>query len=258
MTDHIRRRDPTHKDWHRKARGPSGRGLCRWCLAEVPQGRRTFCGDKCVNDWQVAAGQYRWHVEARDHGLCAGCGLDTEKLERVITGFRRLVHAECEAARSCYGDGSILPDLGSQRWGGSPMHQHRQALLSALGFPPLDPVRSLWDADHITPLAEGGSNHIDNLRTLCVPCHQAETKALRARMAANRRAAKEAAKVAGLLSSPAVASLGHPSQVHDPAKQWSERPDLNRRPPDPQAVSPASRAVPQDHHLSTEIIDSHA
>ncbi|HEY3703518.1 MAG TPA: HNH endonuclease [Terracidiphilus sp.] len=43
--------------------------------------------------------------------------------------------------------------------------------------------RSLWDADHILPVAEGGGEcDLDNIRTLCLRCHRAATVALRARM----------------------------------------------------------------------------
>lgn len=35
-----------------------------------------------------------------------------------------------------------------------------------------------WDADHIVPLCEGGAHSLQNLRTLCRPCHKEETKAL--------------------------------------------------------------------------------
>ncbi|MGI4757517.1 MAG: helix-turn-helix domain-containing protein, partial [Janthinobacterium lividum] len=37
--------------------------------------------------------------------------------------------------------------------------------------------RSLWDADHILPVAEGsGQCDLDNLRTLCVACHREATE----------------------------------------------------------------------------------
>ena len=38
-----------------------------------------------------------------------------------------------------------------------------------------------WEADHIVPLVEGGLHTPDNIRTLCIPCHKAETKKLTAR-----------------------------------------------------------------------------
>jgi 5-methylcytosine-specific restriction endonuclease McrA len=40
-----------------------------------------------------------------------------------------------------------------------------------------------WQADHIFAVAEGGgSTGLDNLRTLCTPCHSAETEQLLARL----------------------------------------------------------------------------
>jgi hypothetical protein len=40
-----------------------------------------------------------------------------------------------------------------------------------------------WQADHIFAVAEGGgSSGLDNLRTLCTPCHSAETEKLLARL----------------------------------------------------------------------------
>jgi 5-methylcytosine-specific restriction endonuclease McrA len=47
--------------------------------------------------------------------------------------------------------------------------------------------RSLWDADHIVAVAEGGGQcDLDNLRTLCVACHREATARLRARLALSK------------------------------------------------------------------------
>lgn len=37
--------------------------------------------------------------------------------------------------------------------------------------------RGRLECDHVRPRAAGGSDHPDNLQTLCVPCHIAKTKA---------------------------------------------------------------------------------
>jgi hypothetical protein len=43
--------------------------------------------------------------------------------------------------------------------------------------------KSLWDADHVTPVAEGGGQcDLSNMRTLCLLCHREATAGLRARM----------------------------------------------------------------------------
>jgi hypothetical protein len=53
-------------------------------------------------------------------------------------------------------------------------------------------IGGFWDMDHITPVVEGGGGcGLDNLRTLCIPCHRAETAKLAARRAADRRPQQE-------------------------------------------------------------------
>jgi 5-methylcytosine-specific restriction endonuclease McrA len=43
--------------------------------------------------------------------------------------------------------------------------------------------KTLWDADHIVPVAEGGGEcDLDNMRTLCLKCHRVRTAELRARL----------------------------------------------------------------------------
>lgn len=44
-----------------------------------------------------------------------------------------------------------------------------------------------WDADHIVPVCEGGRTELSNIRTLCKPCHKAETRKLAARRAVRRK-----------------------------------------------------------------------
>src|SRR5271157_4037114 len=60
----------------RLPRGPNGRPLCRQCGAEVPGGRRSFCGKACVDAWRIKTdpGHVRTLVYARDHGICRICG----------------------------------------------------------------------------------------------------------------------------------------------------------------------------------------
>lgn len=123
------------------------RGLCRWCGGMVPEKRFTFCGDPCVHQWKLRTdpGYLRQQVFARDHGICAACGVDTEALRK---SKRKL-------------------DFNSRRqfekdWG---LRRH------------------LWDADHIVPVAEGGGEcDLANMRTLCLRCHRAATAALRQRL----------------------------------------------------------------------------
>jgi 5-methylcytosine-specific restriction enzyme A len=130
--------------------GPNGRRLCRWCNLEVPKGRITFCSDWCVEEWRLRTdpGYLREKVLERDRGVCAACGTDCLDAERHIQRLRG-------AARL-----KALLEWG-QRAGAR---------------------KSLWDADHIVPVVEGGGEcDLENIRTLCLKCHRAATAELRKR-----------------------------------------------------------------------------
>jgi len=113
---------------------------CRWCGGEVSGRRLTFCSDACVHQWKLRTdpGYLRAQVFARDRGVCALCGLDTEALRR---DKRKLDYR----ARRAF----------EKEWGSR---------------------RNLWDADHIVPVVEGGGEcGLSNMRTLCLRCHRAAT-----------------------------------------------------------------------------------
>jgi len=132
-------------------RGPNGRGLCRWCALEVPKRRFTFCSDFCVHEWKLRTqpGYLREKVFERDRGICADCGVDTLAAARKLRFSRG-------AARS----------LLLTHWGLRTRSR-----------------RSLWDADHIVPVIEGGGEcDLSNIRTLCLRCHRCVTSSLRQRI----------------------------------------------------------------------------
>lgn len=163
------------------ARGPNGRCLCRHCGTEVPKGRRTFCSDQCVDEWQIRTNPtyMRVRVWERDHGVCALCGVDTDVLRRMfleITNGRSRWQwtADQRAAVEAFMNEWRIP------WG---------RIVSLHGH--IRRARGLWDADHILPVAEGGGAcGIDNIRTLCIPCHRDVTRELRGRLAAKRKEAR--------------------------------------------------------------------
>lgn len=53
--------------------------------------------------------------------------------------------------------------------------------------------RDPWECDHIEAKADGGPDHPDNLRLLCIRCHKERTKVQARDRAAVRRAAKRKA-----------------------------------------------------------------
>lgn len=81
----------------------------------------------------------RKRLLARDQGVCARCRMDTLALQNQ----------------------QVYDVWGWQR------------KVRVLGF---DPSRSLWEADHIRPLWNGGGNLMGNLQTLCQPCHMGKSK----------------------------------------------------------------------------------
>lgn len=132
-------------------RGANGRGLCRWCALEVPARRFTFCSSYCVHEWKLRSQpQYlREQVYQRDKGMCACCGVDT------LLELRRLRRSR-EPRRT-----ELM-----QHWG----------LRTRMR-------KSLWDADHILPVIEGGGEcDLGNIRTLCLRCHRVTTLQLRERI----------------------------------------------------------------------------
>ena len=132
-------------------KGPNGRALCRYCGSEAPLGRRTFCSSRCVEQWrlQTDPGFLREEVFARDRGYCAVCHTDTVRVFQWIKKLRGAARVKA------------LRDWGIEQ-------SHR---------------RSLWDADHIVPVSEGGGEcDLSNMRTLCLKCHRQATNQLRSRL----------------------------------------------------------------------------
>lgn len=147
-------------------RGPNGRALCRQCGVEVPKGRRTFCDDACVEEWSVRNNPtyMRRRVFERDRGICALCGIDAAVLGRALAAeWQRVKLARTRRERE-----ERAEFRKRYRW------FFRRT--------------SYWDADHIIPVVEGGGEcTLENIRTLCVPCHQRVTKDLARRRASRRR-----------------------------------------------------------------------
>jgi 5-methylcytosine-specific restriction protein A len=137
-------------------KGENGRNLCRWCSLEVPQRRITFCSDFCVEEWRLRSdpSYLRDQTFARDRGICAACRTDTVSEWNHIRRMRG---------------------------------QARTRALVKWGLKTLT-RRSLWDADHIVPVAEGGGMcDLANIRTLCLNCHRRATAELRERLKAASR-----------------------------------------------------------------------
>ncbi len=111
----------------------------------------------------------RYLVYGRDRGVCARCQVDTQALKNKYYAIKKQ-----------NSHGFDIPDI-----------EARAAFREAHGVPASRVSGDWWDADHITPVIEGGGEcGLENYRTLCIPCHREVTKELHARRAKTRRAIK--------------------------------------------------------------------
>jgi 5-methylcytosine-specific restriction endonuclease McrA len=135
-----------------------------------------------VTAWRIESDPAfaRAQVFKRDHGVCCRCGTDTYS----------------ERGRAVFGEGwtgKAGLDGGRIAWPGLlGQYQVERAARFREAVERLHIPRGRWHADwwdmnHRVPLAEGGSRGMDNLESLCVACHRAETAALAARLAEERR-----------------------------------------------------------------------
>lgn len=125
---------------------------CRWCKGAIGGRRRTFCSDACVHQWRLrsSASYLRECVFARDRGVCALCDIDTVAQRRLV--MRLPFARRMRALRGLIEQGTVT--RFRKTW---------------------------WEADHIVPVVEGGDSNLENLRTLCIPCHRGVTVELRLR-----------------------------------------------------------------------------
>jgi len=128
-----------------------GKRLCRWCQRPIKPPRRTICSDECVHEIRLRTdtSYVRQCLKKRDKEICAHCKLDCKSLRVRLR---------------------LLYKLDKIEW---------LRLINKFEIPKNRRHKSLWDADHIIPVCEGGGlTDLDNYRTLCIRCHRAETNQL--------------------------------------------------------------------------------
>lgn len=173
---------------HTAVCGPNGRKLCCCgCGREVGPRRSSSYGKECVDWWKSHSDMthIRWQVRQRDGGVCACCSSDTEALRGKWK--RQMVEWYQERQQSAIA-GSAALNFRMEYWENifRVFHDSPGFPKPPTGFPAKD--RAWWEADHRIPVSEGGGGCTFNgYRTLCLPCHKRETKALAARLAAGRR-----------------------------------------------------------------------
>ncbi len=142
-------------------RDADGKKLCLYCGRRLPKFKHRWCCHDHFRRGRLACspGYMRAAVCQRDKGVCARCGRDTENLL-----------LELRALSSKYG------------WSQEGRRAYAWYVSRIYGF---WAMRSpLWQMNHKQAVAEGGEIWgLENVETLCIPCHQEHTKMLRKRLA---------------------------------------------------------------------------
>lgn len=157
----------THKggwvDPTKLPKNADGKPQCRWCSGSVQPPRRTFCSNECVHQHRIRTNQryMRECVYKRDNGICALCSQDTKKIAREAKSYRY------QKQWTQYYE--LLERYSIPR--------RRKLWLRGFGG-------GFWDADHIVAVRDGGGCcGLENIRTLCIACHKANTAAQRKKWA---------------------------------------------------------------------------
>lgn len=156
------------------------KGKCRGCGSSVPKGRLTWCSTECFEKHDPATA--RWKVKQRDKGVCAMCGVDTEKMKRrcpPLYGWGQLDGYDRRFTHGGFFDKQRFDRAVEARMRHGKRRNEaaikRRSALSFAGWPHR-PSSHWWEADHIIPYSEGGTYELSNMRTLCIPCHKRRTK----------------------------------------------------------------------------------
>jgi len=142
---------------------------CVWCGGPfLCSNGAHYCSYKCAETGRLRRGgmysstRIREQLFALEKGVCQLCGVDAHslfvKLQALQPAERLncLLNAKWKLPRKCKSTDRLLADP----------QEH-----------------DLWQADHKVAVAEGGGGSgLDNLRTLCTPCHAHETEQLFARL----------------------------------------------------------------------------
>lgn len=112
---------------------------CRGCGGDIPKGRLTWCSKKCCDTFHPAF--VISNVRKRDNEICALCNRDMKVQKRDWM--------------------KLKPDYRQSGWA-----VHQQWLRECPNV----------NYDHIVPFSEGGMTVLENIRTLCEPCHKKRTK----------------------------------------------------------------------------------
>jgi HNH endonuclease len=144
---------------------------CAWCSSDLTRAQRiakaVYCSQECAEAGRLRRGGWastaiRSAMFALEAGVCKKCNINAHAFYEQIMAL--------EPAER-------LNRYQSAKWRMPASNRAYQAMLN-------DPKEGdFWQVDHKVAVVEGGGNcGLENLRTLCVPCHREETEKLRVRL----------------------------------------------------------------------------
>ncbi len=144
---------------------PTVRGRCRVCDEALTGRQRAYCGKACSDLYKLATntGFLRFKTFERDHGICAECEIDCDSLEVRVWGYSTNIKRPWRLSKSQL----VLP-IEQRTLNVQALRDNGWTLKS---YHP----RTLWAADHIEPLADGGAFDLGNVQTLCLLDHTKKT-----------------------------------------------------------------------------------
>ncbi|KAK3611454.1 hypothetical protein CHS0354_032734 [Potamilus streckersoni] len=123
-------------------------------VSEKNAWKTRFCSYQCAQDYwiQTSASYCRDKVLEAEHGICQLCGFDAQSFYKHVRDTSNLQKRAELISQSKF---STLTGKQKEQMVRKPVEGQ------------------FWHVDHILPVFEGGGEcDIDNLRTLCVICHQ--------------------------------------------------------------------------------------
>jgi len=135
--------------WPKQQKDEQGRRLCRCGCGGLPVlPRRSYCSNECLERFYIrySQGHLRNRIKERDKEICFDCGSDLAMLKRFL-GYWETLGCAKRPCRDLVSAG--MKRRGFKRGG------------------------SLWDAHHVIKWVDGGDVlGLDNVITLCEPCHK--------------------------------------------------------------------------------------
>jgi hypothetical protein len=132
---------------------------CRLCKKKLTGRQTSWCSKRCgieaYHQVQLRRGNSRSArilLKRRDNEICAHCGVDCKQIKRIFDHVGK----------------SML----KYEWSDRSLHPYFMVMRN-FGF---TPYKHSWEADHIKELRDGGEHLLENLQTLCIPCHKRKTK----------------------------------------------------------------------------------